>query len=85
MKKIILSVSLLVTMTSCLIGNVHKAKADTLDDITCINNVYQMHEVQSSNNNLYLGNSIYNYGKGHIRQSNSIRIYKPHQIKLKSN
>lgn len=79
MKKIILSLAAVSTLLS-LNTSLTKANADT--NINYLNNAYQVCEVQSELKNLYLGDSIYNYSVGTIRQNKSIRILNPTTNKL---
>ena len=77
MNKKILSLAALTIFTSLFSTNIVKTNAETPQPISYVNNAYQMCEVQSTTRNLYLGDSIYNYGLGHLRQNKSIRIKKP--------
>ena len=79
MKKIILSLAAVSTLLS-LNTSLTKANADT--NINYLNNAYQVCEVQTELKNLYLGDSIYNYSVGTIRQNKSIRILNPTTNKL---
>ncbi|MBE6143423.1 MAG: hypothetical protein E7177_05530 [Erysipelotrichaceae bacterium] len=80
MKKIILSLSILSSILS-ISSNVKRAKAETIE-VEYTNSAYQICEVQSTLNNYFLGDSIYNSGTGTIRLKNSLRIKNPESKKL---
>ena len=80
MKKIILSLLGFATVLS-LNPKTHKTSAET-NEVTYLDNAYQICEIQNSLTNLFLGNSIYNSSNGSIRLINSIKINNPQSKKL---
>lgn len=82
MNKTILSLTLFTILSSMFTTNRNLVNAETFTEIAYSNNAYQMCNVQDQSTNLYLGDSIYNYSLGSIRQKKSIKIKKPSSNKL---
>ena len=72
MKKIILSLAIVSTI--CSLGSFSKKTHADTTNLTYENNAYQVWMEQNNLNNLFLGNSIYNFSPTSIRLKNSIKF-----------